>query len=144
MTMFRGSIHIYGTVDDAVRLVAVYAKHMALGTGGEPAHFSMREDWFDSFKLVTQWLEYNEDLTTDDLPERRKVLEISCVFDPVTRSEPDRFIENVIDAALAEFYECGGNPSVGDPTSIPWASSSEELDEEGLGRLRKQFPGVIG
>ncbi len=29
--VMMGSIHIYGTVDDAVRLVAVYAKHMALG-----------------------------------------------------------------------------------------------------------------
>ncbi|MFI9406958.1 hypothetical protein [Nocardia sp. NPDC052316] len=143
MTMFRGSVHIYGTMDDAVRLVASYAKHMALATGGEPSYFSVKEDWFDSFKLVAQWLEYNEDLSTDDLPEHRKVLEISCVFEPLTVTEPDRFIENTIDAALAEFYRYGGRPNFGDPTSIPWASSSDELDEEGIERFRKQFPGVI-
>ncbi|CAM4198451.1 hypothetical protein NONI108955_14080 [Nocardia ninae] len=143
MTMFRGSVHIYGTMDDAVRLVASYAKHMALETGGEPAYFSVKEDWFDSFKLVAQWLEYNEDLTTDDLPERRKVLEISCFFDSLKTAEPDRFIENTIDAALAEFYQHGGRPNLGDPDSIPWASSSDELDEEGVERFGKQFPGVI-
>ncbi|MGW0183851.1 hypothetical protein [Nocardia sp. NPDC003345] len=116
---------------------------MALEIGHEPAHFSVKEDWFDSFKLVSQWLEYNEDLTTDDLPERRKVLEISCVFDPLAKSEPDRFIENMIDVALTEFYQYGGRPNFGDPASIPWASSSDELDEEAVERFRKQFPGAI-
>lgn len=143
MTMFRGNIHIYGTMDDAVRLVAIYAKHMALEIGGVPTHFSVDEDWFDPFKLVAQWLEYNEDLTTDDLPEHRKVLKISCVFDSLTKTDPDRFIENTIDAALAEFYQYSGRPNLGDPASIPWASSSDELDEEGVERFRKQFPGVI-
>ncbi|MEV0297830.1 hypothetical protein [Nocardia sp. NPDC050710] len=130
-------------MDDAVRLVAIYAKRMALEIGDEPAHFSVKEDWFDSFKLVAQWLEYNEELTTDDLPELRKVLEISCVFDPSAKSEPDRFIENAIDAALAEFYQYGGRPNVGDPASIPWASSSAELDEEEIERFQKRFPGVV-
>ncbi|MFD4355869.1 hypothetical protein ACFWPX_25190 [Nocardia sp. NPDC058518] len=127
-------------MDDAVRLVAIYAKRMAFEIGDEPTHFSVKEDWFDSFKLVGQWLEYNEDLTTDDLPERRKVLEISCVFNPPAQSEPDRFIEDTIDAALAEFYRDGGRPKVGDPTSIPWGSSSAELDEEEVERFRKRFP----
>lgn len=36
MTMFRGSVHIYGTMDDAVRLVSIYAKRMALEIGDTP------------------------------------------------------------------------------------------------------------
>ncbi len=140
MTMFRGSVHIYGTMDDAVRLVSIYAKRMALEVGDEPTCFSIKEDWFDSFKLVEQWLQYNEELTSDDLPEQRKVLEISCISEVPKESEPDRFIENTIDAVLAEFYRGGGNPEMGDPASIPWGSSSEELDEEETERFLKRFP----
>lgn len=141
--MFRGSVYIYGSMDDAIRLVSIYAKHVTLRIGDTAVHFSVKEDWFDSFKLVVQWLEYNEDLAPDDLPENRKVLEISCVFRSLTESEPDRFIETTIDAALAEFYRSGGLPTVGDPASIPWASSSDELDEEGIERFHKGFPDPV-
>ncbi|WP_280314752.1 hypothetical protein [Nocardia abscessus] len=129
MAMFRGSVYIYGTMSDAIRIVGIYAKRMALQIGDEPTYFAVDEDWFDSFRLVAQWLEYNEDLTTDDLPEGRKVLEISCIFRPAVDGEPNRFVERTIDAVLEEFFRDGGRPESGNPESIPWASSSGKLDE---------------
>ncbi|MEV5650214.1 hypothetical protein AB0L57_18360 [Nocardia sp. NPDC052254] len=142
MALFRGSVYIYATVDDAVRLVGAYAKHMALAVGDEPTHFSMREDWFDSFKLVDQWLQYNEELTSDDLPVGRKVLEISCVSGVPDGPDASRFIENTIDSALSEFYRDGGRPELGEPASIPWGSSSGELDDEEYAQFLTQFPSM--
>ncbi|MFC8046990.1 hypothetical protein [Nocardia sp. NPDC057353] len=142
MTMFRGSLYIYGSMDDAVRLSAIYAKRMALEIGDEPMYFSIREDWFDSFRLVAQWLQYNEELSTSDLPAHRKVLEICCVSRVRDGVDPDRFIENTIDAALAEFHRDGGLPQSGDPSSIPWASSSAELDDDELEEFLQRFPGA--
>ncbi|WP_174185778.1 hypothetical protein [Nocardia barduliensis] len=142
MAMFRGSVYIYGTMDDAVRIVGTYAKRMALEIGDEPTYFAIDEDWFDSFRLVAQWLEYNEELTTDDLPEGRKVLEISCISRVAVVGDPNRFVERTIDAALEEFFRDGGRPDSGNPKSIPWASSSGELDEDEVERFRKRFPGA--
>ncbi|WP_280296291.1 hypothetical protein [Nocardia abscessus] len=142
MAMFRGSVYIYGTMSDAIRIVGIYAKRMALQIGDEPTYFAVDEDWFDSFRLVAQWLEYNEDLTTDDLPEGRKVLEISCIFRPAVDREPNRFVERTIDAVLEEFFRDGGRPESGNPDTIPWASSSGELDEDEVERFRKRFPGT--
>ncbi|MGW5573253.1 hypothetical protein ACWEVD_18825 [Nocardia thailandica] len=115
---------------------------MALAVGDSPAHFSMEEDWFDSFKLVNQWLQYNEELTTDDLPVGRKVLRISCVSGSTVGADASRFIENTIDAALSEFYRDGGLPELGEPRTIPWASSSDELDENEVERLLALFPSM--
>ncbi|WP_280299369.1 hypothetical protein [Nocardia abscessus] len=115
---------------------------MALQIGDEPTYFAVDEDWFDSFRLVAQWLEYNEDLTTDDRPEGRKVLEISCIFRPAVDREPNRFVERTIDAVLEEFFRDGGRPESGNPDTIPWASSSGELDEDEVERFRKRFPGT--
>ncbi|MGK8510015.1 hypothetical protein ACRS5S_18855 [Nocardia asiatica] len=140
MAMFRGSVYIYGGMTDAVRLVGIYAKRMALAIGDEPTYFAVDEDWFDSFRLVAQWLEYNEELTAYDLPEGRKVLEISCTSRLMVDGDPNRFVENTIDAVLEEFFRDGGRPEVGNPKSIPWASSSGELDEDEVERFRKRFP----
>lgn len=142
MAIFRGSVYIYGTMSDAVRIVGLYAKRMALEIGDEPMYFAVDEDWFDSFRLVAQWLEYNEELTTEDLPEGRKVLEISCIFRPAVDRDANRFVEATIDAALEEFFRDGGRPESGNPESIPWGSSSGELDEDEVERFRKRFPGA--
>ncbi|MEU6561987.1 hypothetical protein [Nocardia nova] len=122
--------------------MAVYAKRMALVRGDEPVHFSMKEDWFDSFELVEQWLQYNEELTSDDLPAGRKVLEISCVLGIPAGVDANRFIESTIDSMLSEFYRDGGRPGLGDPAAIPWGSSSDELDDEEVVQLLARFPSV--
>ncbi len=43
-----------------------------------------------------------EELTTEDLPEGRKVLEISCIFRPAVDGDANRFVDATIDAALEE------------------------------------------
>ncbi|WP_280309964.1 hypothetical protein [Nocardia abscessus] len=134
-------MYIYGTMSDAIRIVGIYAKRMALQIGDEPTYFAVDEDWFDSFRLVAQWLEYNEDLTTDDLPEGRKVLEISCIFRPAVDREPNRFVERTIDAVLEEFFRDGGLARV---RKSRYDSVGEFIGRAGRGRSRAVPEAVSG